>query len=190
MTDAIKDNNCELISRRWAKALMELVREDSNNDTQAILSDLNFISETISSSEELSNVINNPSISTEEKQIILCKLFQDKVNSLVYNFVFALNLKKRVGIISDIAVEFEKELEKLNNITHVSITSALELNDGRKEEIRNRVASKLNKDVVVDWGVDEDIIAGLIFNIDEMIVDNSIRHKLDDLSRSIGVNVT
>ena len=42
-----------------------------------------------------------------------------------------------------------------------------------------------NKEVVVEWGVDSDIIAGLIFNIDEMIIDNSIRHKLEDLSKEI-----
>lgn len=186
MTDiAVKDNNCELISKRWAKALIELVQESQDVDNQMVLSDLKDISETINSSEELAGVIANPSISTEEKQIVLCKLFQDKVNSLVYNFIFALNLKKRVNIISDIAAEFEKELERLNNITHVGITSALELNDKRKEEIKDKISSMLNKEIIVDWGVDPDIIAGLIFNIDETIVDNSIRHKLENLSKTI-----
>ena len=33
--------------------------------------------------------------------------------------------------------------------------------------------------------VDNDIIAGLIFNIDETIIDNSIRHKLEDLSKGV-----
>ena len=53
------------------------------------------------------------------------------------------------------------------------------------EDIKNKIASKLNKDVVVDWGVDSNIIAGLIFNIDELIIDNSVRHKLEDLSKEI-----
>ena len=185
MTDSSKDNNSELISKRWAKALMELVQEDSSIDKQVILSDLRNISETIEGTEELKNVINNPSISTEEKQIVICKLFQEKVNSIVYNFTFALNLRKRVNLIPEITKEFEKELEKLNNIAHVSVTSALELNDSRKEEIRNRIASKLNKEVIVDWGVDTDIIAGLIINIDEIIIDNSVRHKLSDINKNL-----
>ena len=45
----------------------------------------------------------------------------------------------------------------------------------------NRVADKLQKDVRVQWHVDSDIIGGLIFNINQTIVDNSIRHKLEDL---------
>ena len=185
MADKAKDRNSELVSKRWALALMELAQEDNKISKEDILSDLKTIAETIESSEELSSVINNPSISTEEKQIVLCKLFQEKTLPIVYNFIFVLNLRKRVGLIGEIAKEFEKELDKIKNITHVAITSAIELKDERKEEIKSKVASKLNKEIVVDWGVDEDIIAGLVFNIDETIVDNSVRHKLEDLSKEV-----
>ncbi len=181
----VKDKNCELVAKRWALALMELAQEDVNISKEDILDDLREIDETIRSSSELSNVINNPSISTEEKQIILCKLFQNSILPIVYNFIFVLNLKKRVGIIAEIAVEFEKELERIKNITHVNVTSAIELPDERKEQIKSKIAEKLRKDVVVEWGVDSDIIAGLIFSIDELIIDNSIKHKLEDLSKEI-----
>ena len=67
----------------------------------------------------------------------------------------------------------------------VNVTSAIDLNDEKKNEVKDRIADNLHKDVVVDWTVDDDIIAGLIFNVNETIVDNSIRHKLDNLSKSI-----
>ena len=181
----VKDKNSELVAKRWALALMELAQEDQNISKDDILDDLLEIAETIQASEELSNVINNPSISTEEKQIVLCKLFQNSIMPIVYNFIYALNLRKRISIISEIAIEFEKELEKVKNMTRVNITSAIELNDERKEEIKTKIAEKLSKEIIVDWGVDSDIIAGLIFNIDEMIIDNSIKHKLEDLSKEI-----
>lgn len=181
----VKDKNCELVAKRWALALMELAQEDSNISKEDILDDLREIGATIDSSEELSNVINNPSISTDEKQVVLCKLFQNSIMPIVYNFIFALNLRKRVNIISEIAYEFEKELEKVKNIARVNVTSAIELNNERKDEIKAKIAEKLNKDIIVEWGVDSDIIAGLIFKIDEQIIDNSIKHKLEDLSKEI-----
>ena len=185
MTSSIKDNNSELAAKRWAKALMELACEDANISKEDILDDLREIAETIETSEELKNVINNPSISSEEKQIVLCKLFQNAVLPIVYNFLFVLNLRKRVGIVSEIASEFEKELDEVKNITHIDITSAIEISEERKNDIKNKIAAKLNKNIVVDWGVDNDIIAGLVFNIDELIIDNSIRHKLEALSKEI-----
>lgn len=181
----VKDKNCELVAKRWALALMELAQEDDNISKEEILDDLKEISETIQSSAELSEVINNPSISTEEKQIVLCKLFQNSIMPIVYNFLFVLNLRKRVSVIGEIAIEFEKELDKLNNVAHVNITSAISLDDERKEQIKTKIEEKLHKDVVVEWGIDKDIIAGLIFNIDEMIIDNSLRHKLENLSKEI-----
>ena len=175
----------ELVSKKWAKALIELALEDESLSKEDVLSDLKGVAETIESSEELANVIKNPSISTEEKQIVICKLFQDKIKPIVYNFLFVLNLKKRMDIIADIAVEFEKELEELKNVVRVDITSAIDLSEEKKANIKDRVAEKLHKEIKVSWGVDEDIIAGLIFNIDDTVVDNSIRHKLDTISSII-----
>ena len=184
MASSVKQGN-ELVAKRWALALMELALEDENISKEDILDDIEEVSRTIESSEELSNVINNPSISTEEKQIVLCKLFQNNIMPIAYNFLYVLNLRKRLGIIKDIASEFKKELEKVKNITRINVTSAIELNEERKNEIKAKISEKLNKDVICDWGVDSDIIAGLIFNIDELIIDNSIRHKLEDLSKQI-----
>ena len=104
---------------------------------------------------------------------------------IVYNFIFVLNLRKRIGIISEIADAFEKELENLKNITRVNVVSAIDIVDERKEELKLKISEKLNKEVIVDWDVDNEIIAGLIFKIDELIIDNSVRHKLDELSKEI-----
>ena len=106
----MSDRNNELVAKRWAKALMDLAQEDENISKEDILDDLNEISDTIDTSEELNEVINNPAISVEEKQIVLCKLFQNSIMPIVYNFLFVLNLRKRVNIISSIAEEFRKEL--------------------------------------------------------------------------------
>jgi F-type H+-transporting ATPase subunit delta len=175
----------ELASKKWAKALIELSQETEGISNEDVLKDLRDVAETVNSSEELKNVINNPSISTEEKQIVICKLFQNRVMPIVYNFIFVLNLRKRLNIINDIADEFERELEVLNNIVRVDITSAIELNEEKRAQIKDRVEEKLHKDIKVNWGVDTDIIAGLIFNINDTVVDNSIKHKLEKLSENI-----
>ena len=175
----------ELVSKKWAKALIELISEDENLSNEEVLSELKSVEEIIETSEELTNVLNNPSISTEEKQVVISKLFQDKIKTVVYNFLFVLNLKKRMNILGDIVVEFEKEIENLKNIVRVDITSAIDLSDEKKADIKSRLAEKLRKDVKVSWGVDEDIIAGLIFNINDTVVDNSIRHKLDTIGNMI-----
>lgn len=74
------------------------------------------VDENIKSSKQLSEVLNNPSISIEEKQAVLSKLFQNKLMPIVFNFITTLNLKGRLGILDAVAEEFSKELEELKNI--------------------------------------------------------------------------
>ena len=175
----------ELAAKRWAKALMELALEDEGISKEDILDDLREVSSCIRESEELSNVISNPSVSTEEKQIVICKLFENEVMPIVYNFLFVLNLRKRFGIIDEIADAFEKELEDYNNILKVEITSAIDIDEHKKNDIKQKISEKLHKDIRVDWEVDSDIIAGLVFNINDTVIDNSVKHKLDELSKKI-----
>lgn len=177
--------NSELAAKRWAKALMELALEDNEISKEDILRDLRDVGNNIESSEELKNVINNPSITAHEKQVVLSKLFQDKLIPVVYNFIFVLNLRKRINIINEIADAFEKELEDYNNKVRVNITSAIEIDDEKKQSIKDKISEKLKKEVIVDWGIDTDIIAGLIFNINDTVIDNSVKNKLDTLSNMI-----
>lgn len=175
----------ELVAKRWANALVELVQENNEISAEKVLEDLKSVQATIVSSEELKNVISNPSISTEEKQIVICKLFNEKIMPIVYNFIFVLNLRKRMTILSDIIDCFEKDIEKINNITRVGVTSAINIDEDKKNDIKSKISEKLNKDVILDWTVDEDIIAGLVFNINDTVFDNSIKNKLDKLSKMI-----
>ena len=52
----------ELAAKRWAKALIELINEDSSLSKDQILQDVSDIAETIETSEQLSSVILNPSV--------------------------------------------------------------------------------------------------------------------------------
>ena len=94
-----------------------------------------------------------------------------------------------ISVIYDIKKQTRNEedqiIKRIKNITRVNITSAIELNDDRKNDIKTKISERLNKDIICDWGVDNEIIAGLIFKIDESIIDNSVRHKLEDLSKEI-----
>ena len=92
------------------------------------------------------------------------------VGVLVFVIFLVLTLKAKKGVI---------EKESLKALENAKLSQ-----ENTEEKVENQV-NETNKEVVVEWGVDSDIIAGLIFNIDEMIIDNSIRHKLEDLSKEI-----
>ncbi|MBR1776141.1 ATP synthase F1 subunit delta [bacterium] len=175
----------EIVAKRWASALIDLTKEDESLTSESILQNLKDVSDTFNSSEELKNAINNPSVSVEEKQIVLSKLYQGKISPIIYNFLYVLNLKKRLNIINEIADEYEKETERLNNIVRVDITSAIEIDEDKKQELKSKIENKIHKEIKADWKINNEIIAGLVFDINGTVVDNSIKHKLVELSENI-----
>lgn len=110
MGTSVNFKDSELVAKRWAKALMELAQEDSGISKEDILDDLREVDENIKSSKQLSEVLNNPSISIEEKQAVLSKLFQNKLMPIVFNFITTLNLKADWGYLMQSQRNFLKNL--------------------------------------------------------------------------------
>lgn len=185
MISSVQLKGAELIAKRWAKALLELATEEGIDSKDEILANLKDINENIASSDCLAEMMASPVVSQEEKMAVLTKLFQSRVMPIVFNFLTALNSKNRLGYLVPITEEFQKELEALKNIVRVSVVSAIELSEEKKISICSRLKEKLNKNVVPSWFVDSGIIGGLVFNIDETIVDNSVRHRLENLGKRI-----
>ena len=90
-----------------------------------------------------------------------------------------------VRIIENIMFEFQAELDKEHNIVQIEIVSAINIDDNAKQTIKDRLSDKLQKQVNVDWSVNPDIIAGLVFIVGDNIIDTSIKSKLQMIGRNI-----
>ena len=88
MGNSIKFKDSELVAKRWAKALMELAQENDGISKEDILDDLKEINFIISESKDLSEVFANPSISQEEKQVVLEKIFKTRLMPIGNNFCY------------------------------------------------------------------------------------------------------
>ena len=61
----------------------------------------------------------------------------------------------------------------------------INLDDNTKQNIKNRLSGKLQKQVNVDWSINPDIIAGLVFIVGDSIIDTSMKSKLQMIGRNI-----
>ena len=54
-----------------------------------------------------------------------------------------------------------------------------------RERILQKLSEKLQKNIRPNWKVDENIIAGLIYRINDNVIDTSIKSKLDKLNKNL-----
>ena len=172
------------IAKRYAKSLIELML-DSENNQEEIKADLNNIKDILNSSTELSSVMTNPVISANDKEQIINTVFERDTKEITRKFLKLLVDKNRFNLIFHIIDAFNQMLDKINNLVQIKVTGAIELENSEKDKIQNKLKEKLNKEVNIEYIVDNSIIAGLIYKIEDDILDTSFAHKLDELKKEL-----
>lgn len=178
-----EENENKLVSERYAQALLELVSD--NLSKEDILKELLDITESVKDSGDLNKVMTSPVISDDEKKNVISKLFENTTNKVILNFLKLLIDKNRFSMLESITKEYKNEINRLNNLLSINVTSAIDLTEDEKSAIKNKLSNILNKNIELEWATNPDIIAGLVFEVGDNIIDNSLRHELQDLSRNI-----
>lgn len=174
----------EIAASRWAKSLLEL-SFDEGLSKELVHQQLVDIVDTINASEDLKELFANPVVTTEEKQNVIEKIFGEALAHTVKNFLLVLAMRKRLDLLEAILEEYRKELNKCENIVRLTITSAIEINEEKRADLKQKIIEKLAKEADIKWNVDNSIIGGLLFDIDGVIVDDSLATKLNNLCRRI-----
>jgi len=173
-----------IIAERYSDALVEIAKEGKLT-YEKISDDLTTIKNTLAQSQDLKEFLTNPIISIENKKEIIEKIFSTELDSLIINFIKVLIDKDRFSTFNEICEAFGKSMDDAKNISRIQVTSAVQMTDETKNRLKTKLETKLNKNVILDLSVDSAIIAGLVIKMGDNILDMSLKHKLEDLSRSI-----
>lgn len=173
-----------LIAQRYADALVRIAR-DGKLTFEKISKNLNLIKEILEQSKDLQAVLVNPVVSADDKKEIINKVFKNEIDVLIINFLKLLTDKNKFDIFEDVLEAYKKAIDSVNNIKKVSVTSAVTMPEDAKSRLKQKLEEKLKANVVLDLNINKDIIAGLVIKIDDNIIDMSLKHKLEDLSKSI-----
>lgn len=182
MTTSIEQ--ISLSAKNYSKALVEMVR-DNVISFEDLSKDLATVSEILETSQDLRLTLENPTVSEEVKFQIVEEVFKNEVHPQVVSFLKVLIDKNRFSEFSQIKADYEIKLDDVNKIQAVEITSAVELSEEYRERILQKLGEKLQKNIRPNWKVDENIIAGLIYRINDNVIDTSIKSKLDKLNKNL-----
>lgn len=182
MTTSIEQ--ISLSAKNYSKALVEMVR-DNIISFEDLSKDLTTVSEILETSQDLRLTLENPTVSEEVKSQIVEEVFKNEVHPQVVSFLKVLIDKNRFSEFTQIKADYEIKLDDVNKIQAVEITSAVELSEEYRERILQKLSEKLQKNIRPNWKVDENIIAGLIYRINDNVIDTSIKSKLDKLNKNL-----
>jgi F-type H+-transporting ATPase subunit delta len=93
----------------------------------------------------------------------------------------------RIVFLPDVLEQYKQLTRKLKQTVLAEVTSAVELNEGQQEGIRQRVLGMTQaQQVELDIRIDPDLIGGVIIKVGSQVVDASLRGQLRRISVRLG----
>ncbi len=172
----------EEIARVYADALFRAAREDEKLD--AIRVQLGEFADALSSDREMQLFLFSPHFSSQEKMEGLRKAVSGAEPEFM-NFLELLLEKHRMPVIFRIRRIFEELWAKENRRLDVTVTSAVELDPKVAEKIGQEIEKQTGQAVELQSRVDEDILGGLVLRVGNMVLDASLRNRLEKLRKNV-----
>jgi F-type H+-transporting ATPase subunit delta len=172
----------EEIAAVYARALFEAALEQDKLDT--VREQLAEFADAVDSQRELQVFLFSPYFSTEEKREGLERAVVD-AEPLFVNFLGLLSEKHRLPAVFRIRRVFDDLWQDHNRLLPVEITSAVELDEAIVGQIGDAISEQTDRKVELTARVEPDILGGIMVRVGNMVLDGSIRNRLEQLRKQV-----
>ena len=170
------------LARPYANALFDLARGDNALDEWSnMLSVLLGVVE----EEKVEIFLEAPENSAKEKALRLSELCGEEIDDRARKLLLALAEHDRLKLLSEVSRQFESLKAEAERLLAVKIQSARELSKNQIESFSDALKSRYGKEVSLEIDVNSDLIGGAVITAGDMVIDGSIRGKLNKLRDSL-----
>jgi ATP synthase F1 delta subunit len=169
-------------ARVYAEALFDVGKEKGQLD--ALREQLAQFSDAVNGNRELQVFFFSPYFSSAEKVDGVKRAISGAEAELL-NFLELLIEKQRMPEIFRISREFDELWKQENRRIDVTVTSAVELDPAVVARIGEEIERQTGDKVDLSSEVDDEILGGIVLQVGNMVLDASIRSRLEKLRKSV-----
>ena len=168
----------------YGEALFQIAVESSS--CLPMLEEVTELKKILSDNPELGSVMLNPRFSKEEHSEIISNVFKGRIDDKLFSFLELLVNKGRYNYLEEILDYFISRVKEHLHIGQASVTSAIEIDEEMKKRIKEKLLSTTDyKEIEIEYITDPSLIGGMVIRIKDRIVDNSVRTKIENISRDL-----
>jgi len=171
-------------AKSYSQALYELASEEKilNNVEEHVI----LLLKLISKSKDFNLLIQDPTNKQEDQLNVINIIFEKfNLNTLLKKFLNFLVVKRRFFYIEKILKDFVIICSKNRGEIFAKLTVAKELNESEINKIKNDLSKNFGSDVKLNYNYDPDLIGGLIMQVESVMIDTSIKNKLQQIENQM-----
>ena len=173
--------NKNQVVRRYGKALFEVSCDQDN--LVDIYNELLEIEKIFIENTTLSTCLSSKLLTNDQKKQLIKPLI-DNASELINRFLNLLLEYSRIEYLKDIIDFFKDEYNKKSGIVNAKVTTVVDLDDNQIDKIKKILSKKLSvKKINLEQKCDPDIIGGVVIKANDMLIDGSIKTKLNMIKK-------
>ena len=179
----------KVVSKIYGEALWEIAMEKeaaTPGAAEEFIAELDALTDILEKEPKFDELIAHPGISKTDKLAVVKEVFEGRISPEFYEFLHLLVEKGRYRELPEIMeylITMKKEWLKIG-VVHVR--TAVPLTKEQEKQIEKRILETTQYErLEMHYAVREDLIGGMTIRIGDRVVDSSIKHKLNDLTRQL-----
>ena len=132
------------------------------------------------------SMLDDPLLTIENQTHLLVSLMDDDLSPEGRNFIGVLAEYNRLALIPNVTEQFELLKANHEKILDVAVTSAFEVSEENELALVEALTKRLQRDINIKTEVDKSLIGGVLIRAEDMVIDDTLRGRLERLAQALG----
>ena len=170
------------VAATYAEALSEAAEAQSAVDQ--VRTELTEFSAAMAPGSELREALTSPEIEAAAKRTAVTELMEG-AHPVSLGLVQVLIDRGRIGEIDEVVAAYGRRVDTAEGRVVVTAITAIPLTPELRQQIQDKVRAQTGRDAEIEETVDPSIIGGLVLRVGDVVVDASLRTRLEEMRRSL-----
>jgi F-type H+-transporting ATPase subunit delta len=170
------------IARPYAKAAFEEARGQGRLAEWARALEL---AAQVVADPRVAELIENPEVAPAELARLVTEVAGTELGDPGRNFVQTLADNHRLAYLPQIATLFDALKDEAEGVADVTITSAAPLSEAQRRRLGEALARRLKREVRLHCATDPGLIGGAVLRAGDLVIDGSLKGKLERMANEL-----
>ena len=152
--------------------------------TRGVVSSMLGLLAALTHDSRVAGFLSDPSRNTGEQGQTLIELAGGELDAKGQNFVLVLAANKRLQLLPEISALFDALKADYEKTVDVEVISAFAVERSAEDQLVAALKKRLQRDVKLNVTVDRALIGGMIVRAGDLVIDGSVRGKLNKLAEA------
>lgn len=171
-----------ILARPYARAAFEHAR---GADALAQWSEQLALLAAVAGDDRVHDALRSPGNTPSQRAGLLRAICGDRLDEGGVNLVRVMAEKGRLELLPEVAAAFEALRAAAENRIDARVVSARALDDKQQKNLSRALKKRLGQEVRLDCSTDPDLIGGVIVRAGDMVIDGSLRGRLQRLASDL-----